>query len=97
MRARAISFFCIDCGAGHLTGYTSFMVRSILWYIAVEPHDREKHLCLPCFRKRLGRTMYESDFRACPLNVENAEEIREFLDGKDNIWEKRKTSLSSGV
>lgn len=95
MRARRILCFCMDCGAG--AGYTPYMVRRILWNIAVEPHDREKHLCLPCFRKRLGRTMYESDFLVCPLNVENMEEIIKFLRGKDNIWKERKTSQSSDV
>ena len=80
------NFSCLDCGAwGGEDGYPGYMVRHILWNIAVRAHESCGHLCLSCFRKRLGRTMYLEDFIQCALNRDNMPEISVFLKGKENI------------
>lgn len=87
------NFSCMDCGTwGGEDGYPGYMVRHILWNIAVRPHERRGHLCMPCFRKRLGRTMYLEDFISCALNQYNMPEILEFLGGKKNKWKSEKGS-----
>ena len=82
MRAKGVLFRCKDCSANY---YPSFMVRNILWSIAVGARDKGIHLCLSCFRERLGRTIHIEDFKMCPLNKYNMSDILEFLKGKDNI------------
>jgi hypothetical protein len=78
-------WFCSDCGKGEHTGYFGYMVHHNLWRATVPKHWWMRHICLPCFRKRLGREMSIDDFLACGLNQGNMLEILKFLGGKKNI------------
>lgn len=59
------TFGCETCGATW-PEMSPFMVKDEIWQDVVL--DEEAHLCLRCFRDKLGRPLREDDFTNVPLN-----------------------------